>query len=228
MALDFNGSTQGTTRASGALGMTAFPVTMACWFNPDVAPGGDITLMGMTDNAVDEALLLNFDSAGTSKLRALSRSGSSGAESVHGSAVSNTTWQHACAVWASATSRQVYFNANASTANTTSRAFPTGTLRFGLGCRAQTANDQFFNGKIAEAAVWNATLTAAEIASLAKGVSPLMIRPASLIGYWPCLRNSVNISTATLDRWRSRLDLTEANSPAYSEHPRVINPFHVL
>jgi len=41
------------------------------------------------------------------------------------------------------------------------------------------------NGLVAEAAVWDAALTDAEFAALAKGVSASKIRPTHLKGYWP-------------------------------------------
>lgn len=41
------------------------------------------------------------------------------------------------------------------------------------------------DGLIAEAAVWDAALSPAEALALAKGVSPQLIRRASLKGYWP-------------------------------------------
>jgi Concanavalin A-like lectin/glucanases superfamily len=43
----------------------------------------------------------------------------------------------------------------------------------------------FFNGKLAEGALWNAVLSPNEIASLASGSLPYQIRPLSLAGYWP-------------------------------------------
>lgn len=43
----------------------------------------------------------------------------------------------------------------------------------------------YFDGDIAEAAIWNVALSDAEIAMLAKGLSPLRVRPASLVSYVP-------------------------------------------
>lgn len=42
-----------------------------------------------------------------------------------------------------------------------------------------------FPGRLADAAFWNAALFAGEVAALARGVSPLRIRPTALLGYWP-------------------------------------------
>jgi hypothetical protein len=42
-----------------------------------------------------------------------------------------------------------------------------------------------YTGRIAEFAVWNVVLLANEIASIAKGVTPTLVHPANLLGYWP-------------------------------------------
>jgi hypothetical protein len=42
-----------------------------------------------------------------------------------------------------------------------------------------------WNGKISHPAVWDAALNNTEIEQLARGVSPRLIRPGSLKGYWP-------------------------------------------
>lgn len=47
------------------------------------------------------------------------------------------------------------------------------------------ANTDFFDGKLAEIGVWNVALSAGEALALGKGVSPRLIRPLSLKGYWP-------------------------------------------
>jgi len=42
-----------------------------------------------------------------------------------------------------------------------------------------------FDGLVAEVAVWNVVLDDSEIAALAQGVSPLLIRSTALVEYWP-------------------------------------------
>jgi hypothetical protein len=44
---------------------------------------------------------------------------------------------------------------------------------------------QQLDGRVAHAAIWNTALTQNEIIDLARGVSPLLIRPGNLAGYWP-------------------------------------------
>jgi hypothetical protein len=56
----------------------------------------------------------------------------------------------------------------------------------GTGLKLGVADDGgAHDGLLAEVAIWNIALSDAEIKLLSKGVSPLMIRPANLKGYWP-------------------------------------------
>lgn len=54
-----------------------------------------------------------------------------------------------------------------------------------IGARRDTDVDIHFKGKIAEVALWNVALSDDEIALLSQGESPLNIRRADLIHYWP-------------------------------------------
>lgn len=66
-------------------------------------------------------------------------------------------------------------------ATTRSIAAQVSNLRLG----GRDPADIFFNGLMAEFALWNVALTDEEFLSLGRGVCPLFIRPASLRGYWP-------------------------------------------
>jgi hypothetical protein len=65
---------------------------------------------------------------------------------------------------------------------------PTGHAAIGSALSAvpaPTSTGDQVDGRIAEVAAWRAALTAGELAALAAGVSPLRIRPASLVLYMP-------------------------------------------
>jgi hypothetical protein len=64
-----------------------------------------------------------------------------------------------------------------------------------LSAAAGTAN--FDDGIIAEIGVWNAVLRADEWLALGRHISPLAIRPQSLILYWPLIRDVYAIKGAT-------------------------------
>lgn len=76
------------------------------------------------------------------------------------------------------------------------------------------ASSQFAEGQIAEYAIWNAALTADEVASLGKGMRAKRIRPQALVFYAPMIRDVNDIREA---RNMSRL----AGSDVFSDHPRV-------
>jgi hypothetical protein len=73
----------------------------------------------------------------------------------------------------------------------------------------------YTDAKIAESAIWNVALTAAEIATLAAGYSPLFVRPQSLVFYAPIIRELNNLKGGVL---------TNNGSAAVSVHPRIIYP----
>lgn len=75
----------------------------------------------------------------------------------------------------------------------------------------------FFNGSLAEACIWNAALTAAEIAELAAGFNPRLIRPQSIVYFNRLINESLDI--------RGGLALTNVGgATAVATHPRIIYP----
>ena len=74
----------------------------------------------------------------------------------------------------------------------------------------------WFDGDIAECAVWDVALSAADVASLGAGVSPLLVRPDSLIFYAPLHGEA---STDDEIDIVGGITITEFNSPAVSDHP---------
>jgi hypothetical protein len=65
----------------------------------------------------------------------------------------------------------------------------------------------------AEVGIWNAALTAAEIASLAKGMTCDKIRPQSLVFYAPLVRDLID--------QKGGLAITNNNGATVATHPRV-------
>ena len=165
--------------------VTAAPLTMACWFRAN-----DVTtercLMSISDGSGDNAwfrLDLRGD-VGGDPICARARNGSGAdARADTTAAYSTGTWQHACAVFTSSTSRTVYLNAANNATNTTS-VTPSGLTTTTIGKRS-SINSALMDGRIAYAALWNVALTAAEITLLSSRINPRMIRPLSLKGYWP-------------------------------------------
>ena len=96
-------------------------------------------------------------------------------------------WQHGRFDVQSSTSRIAYLNggnAGTAAAPVTPAAAITG-ISIGAGYGASGIG--YFNGRLAEVGVWDAALTAADAASLARGVSPLFIKRNNLVAYWPII-----------------------------------------
>ncbi|MDG4854072.1 MULTISPECIES: LamG-like jellyroll fold domain-containing protein [unclassified Mesorhizobium] len=70
-------------------------------------------------------------------------------------------------------------------------------------------------GDIAEIGHWNTQLDAAEIAALANGFSPMLVRPASLIFYAPVVRETRELRAGLAGN---------TTGGSVSDHPRKIGP----
>ena len=68
-------------------------------------------------------------------------------------------------------------------------------------------------GRIAEVGIWNAALTAAEVASLADGMTCDKVRPQSLVFYAPLVRDLIDV--------KGGLTITNNNTATVAAHPRV-------
>ena len=123
------------------------------------------------------------------------------------------TYFHACAVVNSANSRLLYLNGLPSATNTTNVG-TTAVNRINIGSRYYAgALGGYQNGIIAEVGIWSAALTAAEVASLAKGMTCEKIRPQNLVFYAPLVRELID--------QKGGLVITNNNAATAANHPRV-------
>ena len=208
MSYDFNGTNQhisaASTPASGP------PATIAAWFNPDNVTGTKtIASIGGSNNY--DRLYLHL-SAATLRAQQYTFGGSFNEASATASA-SVSTWSHAAGVFTSNSSRTVYLDGGNSATNTGTSVASTLSTRTNIGVYFNSTAGNYFDGRIAEVGVWNVALTADEIASLAKGFSPALIRPQSLTYYAPLVRELTEI--------RGGLTLTNNNTATVADHPRV-------
>jgi hypothetical protein len=92
--------------------------------------------------------------------------------------------------------------------STTSNNVALETMRIGRGAYLNA----WSTGDFAELGMWQATLTAEEVASLAKGMTCDKIRPQSLVYYTPLIRDIQDLARG--------MTLTDTNSTV-ANHPRV-------
>jgi hypothetical protein len=127
-----------------------------------------------------------------------------------------TDWTHVAFTYTPSSSIIIYVNGIQDGIKTTSipASIFSSSAELLIGSIARSVN-QNFGGSISEAAVYNTTLSASEIASAAKGFTPDQIRPHSLVFYAPLVRNLIDL--------KGGLPITNNNSATVVEHPRIIS-----
>ena len=117
----------------GGAVLTAYPFTMACWFNVANITG-DHYLMSIADvsTGTNWWALVAFGSVAGDPVSLASRSGGSTNFANTSTGFSASTWTHACGVGTSATSRNSYINGGSVGSNTTSST-PAGLDNTGIG-----------------------------------------------------------------------------------------------
>jgi hypothetical protein len=214
MAYQFNGTNQFlNTPTTGAV-VAGMPLTMACWFYPNNATA-NLTLMAMApiwgnSNPGFYVMAANGSVAGDPIQIGTDALGNTVASSTAGFTANN--WHHACGVFTSTTSRTVYLDGGNSATNTFNYSpnSPVQGLRIG---QFLQGFERRMNGRIAEVGIWNAALTAEEIASLAKGMTCDKVRPQNLVFYAPLVRDLQDV--------RGGLTITNNNAATVANHPRV-------
>lgn len=201
--------------------VSVHPLTIACWFRSDDITVGQILMAIHSDDypgADFWSLACSGDASGdpVSAISGVSLTAFSTAETTTG--YSANTWHHACGVFSANNSRAAYIDGGSKGTNSIARNV-SGVDTTNIGAFNITGVGTFsaMSGRIAEAGIWNAALTDAEVAVLAAGYSPLFVRPQNLIAYWPLIREE--------DQDRvGGYNLTAYNTPGVSNHPRIFYP----
>ena len=216
MAYDFptgDSASNNSNISAASTPITTHPATIVAWINPDKNATNGMSWLVLADSANDNvfnAFLGSIAGGQNNVSRGYVEAGNSGNvfEFLPETQNSIGEWRHQAVVFTSSTSRTVYREGVASTSiNTTTRNTS------GLSLLRIGAPNNSLDGKIAEFAMWNVALTAAEIASLAKGFSPRKVRPQSLKFYAPLRRDLSDLS--------ANLSLTNNTNCAAAQHPRL-------
>ncbi len=195
---------------------TAAPLTMAAWVKSDDDTKAQAALW-IGNSASGQAFYIDLrGNVAGDHVRAGSNDGAD-ATAVSTTGFVANTWCHVAGVFTSTTSRTIYLDGGGSATDTT--AITPTVNQFGIGRQFRPGGGDDFSGMIAEVGIWSAALDASEIAALAKGICPLLIRPQSLVGYWPLFGNDAT----EIDRWRNNYVLT-VNGAVKAEHPRLYYP----
>jgi hypothetical protein len=196
--------------------LTGVPLSMACWYRTTTS--GWKMLIDLANSAGGSTgefgLGLSSTGAGIGANRVVAQVNGSNAAVSSASYSQGNVWEHAAAVFSGNSARAAYLNGG-NKGTVASSATPSGINEVFVG------NDifgEYHDGAIADAAIWAAALDDAEVAALALGVSPLLIRPSALVAYWPLIgQASPEIDLV------GRRELTVTGATA-APHPRLIYP----
>jgi hypothetical protein len=173
--------------------VTAYPLTLSAHFRANNHPGNgaEQCLMAVDASGADalQQIVIRGTSGSAIAIRARTRNTGNAAAQSSTTTTADAAWHHAAGGFASATSRLAYLDGGAAGSNTTNIAFNAGINRVDIGVERYNAISpvNYLNNDLAEAAIWSTDLTATEIAILARGVSPLLVRPTALVFYAPIL-----------------------------------------
>ncbi len=163
--------------------VTANPVTMACWANPNNATAA-MAVMHITDSAgaVNWLLFMTIrGDVGGDPLRAFVRT-SGGISTMSGGTFSANVWNHFAQRSGSDTDHETYLDGSSIATDANSRA-PASIDRIGIGTEADSVIAPSFDGGIAEWAIWDVSLTDTQITILSKGFQAPFVQPGSLVLY---------------------------------------------
>ena len=190
------------------------PFTIACWALPTGTASQAYISVGDSGSAqryqLQQGLGVDQNNIAFSSISVPGTGGASSAITSVG--VVAGTWHHAAGILTSDSSRTIYLNGANAVTNTETRAIATPNS-VAIAARFSPTVGFYFNGDLAEVGIWNAALTAEEIASLAKGMTCDKIRPQSLVFYAPLVRDLIDT--------KGGLTITNNNSATVANHPRI-------
>lgn len=231
MAISLNGSTQYLTYDSAVV--SGYPFTLACWFYTFNTTGAYCAVTLSRRNPIAargyqyDGLSIRGDVAGDPVEAASYTTSATSITARTSTGYSANRWTHGCAIFESNSSRSALINGGSKVTTTTSGApdppdtTSIGVVRYSTGYGNDNIKETYYNGYIAEVGIWNVVLTDSEIASLARGYSPMIIRPNSLVAYYPLggiyPQNANSI-------FKNPYNLTAIGSPTYVDHPNTVYP----
>lgn len=188
MAYTFNGTTDKWVLADRP-GFDTVDGTVACWFKTTMTAKGNM-LRRDDGGSQRHFLLRTIDGGDAGKVQFQIIYG--GNPDVKSSGTYNDgAWHHAAATWSwngsTTTTITLYVDGSSQGTNTASAADSASAQAMDVGVLA-VSSAEWYAGDLCEAAMWNAVLSAGEIASIAKRSSPLIVRPAALQMYIPMVR----------------------------------------
>lgn len=197
----------------GTGGPSGGPISVHAWAKLSAVGGGESHLVAKWN--ITNCFLL-YTTTGQ-KLGWITNDGGGSANAVGGTSLATNTWISCGGVTegTGASQQKVYVNGSQDGA-VTGRFPQSGANALRIGTNA-TDSGAGTRGDLAEVAIWSVALTAAEMLALAKGVSPLRVRPASLFMYIPIF----GVADPEADLSGNARNGTVTGSPVLANHAPV-------
>lgn len=204
MARTFNGTTDYLEQLIAPV--SANPMTYAIWFNR-AALVGNSRIIAVNRVGLRGGNICYVNAAGS--IFAYSNTSGGIAAQASQSSYTAASWFHVTCVYDNDANRVVYLNGVAGAPDSANIPIPALDV-FNIGtCYNPTLAD-FFDGMLAEAAVWDIRLLQADIDILQK-FSPRHVRPQNLKAYVPLIRDLQNLNSGIMT----------ATGTTPSNHPRI-------
>lgn len=166
-----------------------YPFAMQCSVRLDDL-GVDQCLMGVFNSGSSgnyHALIFN-GASGSNPVVARTRSSSSNGDASSSSGIGSVDWNVVTGLWVSDSERYVWLNGTAVGSNTDSRSV-TGLDSLAIGRLNVSTPSTYMSGQVANVAIWSGLpaggFTAAEVAQLGYGITPLLVRVDELVFFAP-------------------------------------------
>lgn len=200
-------------------------LTMSCWVYPTLfhdASGANIGCpMTLASDNINEFFDFQFQLADTTGVFQASANTAASFAAAGATAVSLNAWTHLCGTLSSATVQSFVNGANKATTTDTPGS-QTGFRYVSLGGLRTSGSGSwkcFFQGYVAECAIWNTVLSDTDIASLGFGLTAPQVRPDRLVRYWPMFGTSTGGAeqelcvSNTFDNVRNAPPIAPTNPP---------------
>jgi hypothetical protein len=220
MSRDLTG-TASYLRRNDRLGLSNYPLSVFIWFWADTIASTNRALVNISQDTSAQLLSLNILTSNSKVEISTFDSTYSYRTAITSTTVTTGAWQSAAGVWQSTTNRSVYLNGGGKASNTDIDAVDFSALnRTTVGGYGGGVPVELFDGRLAHCAVWNVALADAEMEILHSGLSPLRVRPASLVAYWSLSgKDDPEIDIV------GRNDLTITSAAASNDEPRIFRNY---
>ena len=219
MARDFDGSSGYLSIGDPSrLNITTGNCTIFAWINLDAGPPAVSAGIMARSNTGSPTKLIGLEITTARLLRFELYDGTNNPFANGTTTLDGIGWRAVAGARDSGTLRAYVSGTQEGSASDTAGDVSGASQTWRIGSRPDLFGD-YMNGRIAEVAIWSVALTAGEHTALAAGVSPLLIRPASLLGYWPIW----GTSSPEIERMAANAGTVTGTAPV-SAHPRIAYP----